>query len=145
MDPVSEILDEKGRQVFTIGPDATVAEAVKKMCAFKVGALLVCDGDQPIATFTERDLMSRVVANEWDPSRTLVRDVMTPEVVCIGPDTETGDAMKLMTRHRCRHLPVVAAGRLVGIVSMGDLVSWTGRAQAAELSMLRDIVTYGQH
>ena len=143
MDPVSEILDEKGREVFTIGPDATVAEAVEKMCAHKVGALLVCNGEQPIATFTERDLMSRVVVNAWDPARTLVRDVMTPDVVWIHPDTEATEAMKLMTRHRTRHLPVMAAGRLVGIVSMGDLVSWMGRSQALELSMLKEIVTYG--
>ena len=134
MDPVSEILDEKGRHVFTVSDDATVTAAVQRMCEHKVGALFICDGDLPIATFTERDLMSRVVVNEWDPQRTLVRDVMTPVPVSIHPDTEAADAMKLMTRHRCRYLPVVAAGRIVGIVSMGDLVSWIGRSQALELS-----------
>lgn len=143
MDPVSNILDEKGRNVFTVRPDATVTEAVLKMCAHKVGALIVCEGDLPIATFTERDLMSRVVVNEWDPQRTLVRDVMTTIVATVAPDTEVTDAMKLMTRHRCRHLAVLASGRMVGVVSMGDLVSWSSRSQAFELSMLRDIVTYG--
>ena len=122
---------------------ATVTEAVQKMCSHKVGALLVCDGDRPVAMFTERDLMSRVVMCDWDPKRTLVRDVMTPDIVTIRPDTDAGEAMKLMTLHRCRHLAIVASGRLVGIVSMGDLVRQAGREQLFELSMLRDAVTYG--
>ena len=143
MNRVSEILDEKGRQVFTIDPGATVTEAVQKMCVHKVGALLVCDGDRPVATFTERDLMSRVVVCDWDPRRTFVRDVMTPDVVSVGPDTDAREAMSLMTLHRCRHLAVVAAGRLVGIISMGDLVRQAGKEQSFELSMLRDAAMYG--
>lgn len=143
MDPVSEILDDKGRDIYSVDAESTVFAAVGQMCEHKVGSLLVCEAGKPVATFTERDLMTRVVLEHRDPERTQVRDVMTPATVTILPSTDVREAMAMMSEHHCRHLPVAVDGRLVGIISIGDLVRWASRVQASENWALKDTITYG--
>ena len=101
----------------------------------------MCDGNRPVGTFTERDLLSRVIRPRRDPVRTLVRDVMTPDVVCVTPDTDLGEAMAVMTERRCRHLPVVVEGRLSGLVSIGDIIRHMSREHEFEIRMLRDFIS----
>ncbi|HPC82511.1 MAG TPA: CBS domain-containing protein [Thermoanaerobaculaceae bacterium] len=140
MDTIESIIDEKGRTVFTIRPQASVTEAVQLMTRRRVGAVLVCEEDRCVGIFTERDLMNRVVLTGRDPAATPVAEVMTPEVACVEPGTTAAEAMAIMTERRCRHLPVVEGGRVVGIVSIGDLVRRESRSQQFEIRMLTDYI-----
>lgn len=140
METVGNILGDKGGQVYKVGPDTTVLHAVQQMCAVRVGAVLVCDGTACSGIFTERDLMARVILNGLDPTTTRVTEVMTPQVACVEPSTPASEAMAIMTERRCRHLPVVEGGEIVGVVSIGDLVRWDSRNQAFELRMLTDYI-----
>jgi CBS domain-containing protein len=145
METMERILQEKGsRQVHTIGPSATVFAAVEAMCAARVGAILICDGERCQGVFSERDLMSRVILAKRDPATTPVSDVMTREVVVVEPDTKASEAMAIMTERRCRHLPVVESGRVVGVVSIGDLVRWNSRHHQFHIRMLTNYIT-GQY
>lgn len=140
METVHEVLRGKGSRVVAASPMDAVLEAVARMCAEHVGSVLVCEGGVPVGTFTERDLMARVVSAGLDPRTTPLGLVMTRDVVCIRPDTEMRTAMAIMTQRRTRHLPVVEEGRVTGIVSIGDLVRAESSDQAFEIRMLRDYV-----
>jgi signal-transduction protein with cAMP-binding, CBS, and nucleotidyltransferase domain len=124
MDTLEWILEHKGREVHVIPPEATVLEAVDAMCRAHIGALLVMRGETLVGIFSERDLMTRVVLAPVDPACTCVGEVMTCEVVCVGSHASPHEAMTLMTNNRVRHLPVVDGRRVVGLVSIGDLVQW---------------------
>jgi CBS domain-containing protein len=141
METVGDILDEKGSRVLTTRPGATVFEAVEEMCRHRVGALMVVEGEHPLGMFSERDLMVRVILAGRDPATTTVGDVMTHAVVCVSRDTRPAEAMAVITGHRCRHLPVVDQGRVVGVVSIGDLVRFFSQNQEYEIQMLRDYVS----
>jgi len=125
MNPIESILENKAHRLFVAAPDDMVVEAVEAMCAAHIGSLLVMEGTTLCGIFCERDLMTRVVLARRDPSLTRVQEVMTRDVVCIAPDLPVRDAMKLITTRRVRHLPVVDRGRIIGLVSIGDLVRWT--------------------
>ncbi|AUX48670.1 inosine-5-monophosphate dehydrogenase [Sorangium cellulosum] len=140
MDSVGEVLNNKGRTVYTISPESTVFEAVQWMCARHVGALLVSIDGSPSGIISERDVMTRVILARRDPAKTLVADVMTREVVCVEPGTPARQAMAVMTERRCRHLPVVEDGRVIGMISIGDLVHWASHEQEAEIKMLTEYV-----
>jgi CBS domain-containing protein len=140
MDTVGAIVTEKGRTVYTIGPRATAFAAVEEMCGRRVGALLVTRDDVPLGIFSERDLMVRVILAKRDPATTPIEEVMTHDVVCVSPETEPAEAMAIMTAKRCRHLPVVEGGHVVGIVSIGDLVRFMSRSQEYEIRLLKDYV-----
>jgi len=140
METVGIILSDKGAEVFSVGADATVLQAVTKMCANRVGAILVCDESACSGIFTERDLMARVTLKGLDPNTTLVGQVMTAEIACVEPSTTASEAMAIMTERRCRHLPVIEGSKIVGVVSIGDLVRWESRNQAFELRMLTDYI-----
>ena len=124
MDRVETILETKGDTIHTTVPEATVIEAVDQMCRLHVGALVVVREESIVGIFSERDLMTRVVLEQRDPSTTHVGEVMTTGVVSVNCDTSTHDAMELMTNERVRHLPVTDGARMVGLVSIGDLVRW---------------------
>jgi len=141
MEPIQAILEQKGREVHVVARDATVLDAVGTMCRAHVGAVLVMEGDQLCGIFSERDLMSRVVLAGKDPATTPVAAVMTADVTSIAPDIPAHDAMALMTNRRVRHLPVAEGRRIVGLVSIGDLVRWTLHDREAEIAHLQDYVS----
>jgi len=141
MDTIAAVLQEKGRTVHTIGPDASVWEAAKSMDSHNVGSLLVVAGDKPVGIFSERDLMRRVVVPGKDPKKVKVREVMSREITVVEPDTRVREAMAIMTERRCRHLPVVEGGKVVGLVSIGDLVRWISRDQEFQIRMLEQYIT----
>jgi CBS domain-containing protein len=123
---VYDILAEKGHDLHTIGEDASVLEATKLMNRHKVGALVVMRGENLSGMFTERDVLTRVVAECKEPGTTKVGQVMTRQVLCCGPDTSIMDARGVMRNKRIRHLPVVARdGKIVGMISIGDLNAWS--------------------
>jgi CBS domain-containing protein len=140
MESIESILDEKGRAVHTAAPDVTVLEAVEKMCAAHVGALIVMHRESIVGVFSERDLIQRVVLARLNPARVQVRDVMTTRVVCTGGKVSPTEAMEVMTRECVRHLPVLHGRRIEGIISMGDLVRWAIRDRDHAVQQLTEYV-----
>lgn len=141
MDTIAAVLREKGSKVYSVAPEATVLEAARAMNAHNVGSLLVVDGDKPVGIFSERDLMRRVVVAGKDPAKVKVREVMSREVWVVEPDTRVKEAMAIMTERRCRHLPVVEKGKVVGLISIGDLVRWISKDQEYQIRMLENYIT----
>ncbi|BCW93337.1 MAG: CBS domain-containing protein [Acidobacteriota bacterium] len=141
MDTIAAVLREKGSKVYTVAPGATVLEAARAMDAHNVGSLLVVDGDKPVGIFSERDLMRRVVVAGKDPAKVKVREVMSRDVWVVEPDTRVKEAMAIMTERRCRHLPVVEKGKVVGLISIGDLVRWISKDQEFQIRMLENYIT----
>jgi len=124
-DLIRDVLDRKGRHVERVPPHATVYEAVELMNERRIGAVLVVEHGQPIGIFTERDVLMRVVARGLDATTTTVAKVMTRDPVTIRSDASVAHAMTVVTQSRCRHLPVIDDDALCGLVSIGDLTSWT--------------------
>jgi len=135
------VLDHKGGVVHHITPSSTVLEAVRKMNQERIGALLVCADDELFGIFTERDLLTRVLDSDRDPAQTRIADVMTSRVVVVSPATTVDEAMAIITEQRCRHLPVMEGGKLVGLVSIGDLTRWMTRKQHFEIQNLVNYIT----
>ncbi len=122
MKTVRSLLQVKGYAVWTIAPDATVYQALRVMADKNVGALLVLEGDELVGIVSERDYARKVALRGKTAHDTLVRDIMSTDVISIHPDQTVEECMALMTDKRIRHLPVVADGRLIGIISIGDVV-----------------------
>lgn len=123
MAQVRDILDRKGRAVATVTPEKTVYQAAVMMNQERIGALVVVEGDEVTGIFTERDILMRVVAAGRDPKATPVAEVMTTSVISCTPSTPVAECKTLMTERRVRHLPVIEAGRLIGIVTSGDTLA----------------------
>lgn len=138
---VGAVLSEKGRQVHSVNGDATVRAAVRAMNEAGIGALLVMKQDDVAGMFTERDVLRRVVDAGRDPNTTRVREVMTHDLVVVAPSTRIEEAMALMTEHRCRHLPVMDNGVLVGMVSIGDMNRWVSMNLESDLQRLTEYIT----
>ena len=141
MTTLENILDSKGHDLHVVAPSDTALHAVQVMCEARVGAVLVMEGRLLAGIFSERDLMTRVVLAGRDPMSCRVREVMTTEAACTAPDATVHDAMVLMTEHRIRHIPVVdEGGRVVGVVSIGDLVSHVAAERENEIERLQEYV-----
>jgi CBS domain-containing protein len=141
MDRLSEILDEKGKDVLQIEGDASVFEAVRRMVEANVGSLLVTEGGEIIGIVTERDYLRRVTLEGRTDKETAVREIMTSPVIVVTPQTTIDECMALMTDRRIRHLPVVDGGEVVGIVSIGDVVKFKSKQQSFEIQYLTDYIT----
>jgi CBS domain-containing protein len=136
--PIDCILDEKAAKVHTAAPDEIVVAAVRLMNAASIGALPVLENGRLVGIFTERDVLVRIIDAKRDPTSIRVREVMTPDPICISRTATVVDAMLLVTENHCRHLPVVEGNRLVGLISVGDLIRWAVRDKDDRLdSMLR--------
>jgi CBS domain-containing protein len=141
MATVREILCVKGPKVHFVCPDATVLEAAQLMNEHKIGSLAVMDGEPLAGIITERDILSRVVAQRLDPSETRVRDVMTTEVVCGRPYTTIEEARGVMKNRRLRHLPIVDDdNRLCGMISIGDLNAHETNSKEMTIHMLEEYI-----
>jgi CBS domain-containing protein len=140
MSHVAEILTEKGRRVLQIDADASVLEAVERMVEENVGSLLVTEGGDVAGILTERDYMRRVAVEGRTDRETAVREIMSTPLIVVTPQTSIDECMALMTNKRIRHLPVIDAGELAGIISIGDLVKFQSRQQSYELQFLHDYI-----
>jgi len=138
---VAKILGEKGREVVEIGSEATVFDAVKLMVDENVGAVLVTHDGEISGIFTERDYLRRIAVEGRTSRETQVRDVMSSPVVAVTPETSVDEAMAIMTDRRIRHVPVVDSGRVVGVVSIGDLVKFQSAQQSFQIQYLNDYIT----
>jgi CBS domain-containing protein len=143
MPTVQTILDAKGPAVHSIEPHVTVLAATQRMNAQRIGALVVTDGGRVAGMFTERDVL-RVVGEQRDPAKLLVRDVMSTPVACCEPGMSIDDARGVMKNRRIRHLPVVnAAGKLLGMISIGDLNALEVNGQQTTIHLLHEYL-YGR-
>lgn len=139
---ISEILRAKGPWVLTIGEEATVFEAISEMEKKRVGAIIVVDAeDEMTGIFTERDYLRRIVLHGRTSRSTRLGDVMTTDVFCVQPGYSVGECLATMTEKKCRHLPVVDDGKLVGIISIGDCVKKISEEAQAQVRFLTDYVT----
>ena len=140
---VAEILKDKGEAVFTIAPEATVAEASGLLADKGVGALIVCEGDQVVGVLSERDIVRAIARDGRESLERAVADYMTGEVVFAAP-TETIDIlMARMTDRRIRHLPVLREKRLAGVISIGDVVKCKIAEATNEAETLKAYIVSG--
>jgi CBS domain-containing protein len=119
---VQQLLDQKPRAIYSIGPEEPVLAAIKKMAEHHIGALVVMSGDKLVGIMSERDYARKVVLLGRSSTETRVDAIMTAKVVTVIAKQDAHDCMRLMTDMRIRHLPVVAGDRVVGVLSIGDLV-----------------------
>jgi len=140
---ISAILDRKGRNVFSVTPNVSVAAAVAEMNHHRVGSIIVLDGGRLVGIFTERDVLRRVVGAGLDPNSALVSEVMTTGVITISPDATVEGTMKIFTEKRCRHLPVIDGDRLAGTISIGDVTRWMADHHRAEAEHLKNYIAGG--
>lgn len=138
---VNSILANKGSDVWSIAPDATVFEAIHLMAEKNVGALPVVQNDQLVGIISERDYTRKVILQGKSSKDTPVRDIMTQRLVTADPDDRVSDCMQRITENRVRHLPVLEGNKLVGILSIGDLLAWLIAAQRNAIDNLERYVT----
>lgn len=137
MRQVRHLLEAKGDAIFSIAPDAPVLDAIRQMAERGVGALLVLRGDALAGIVTERDYARKVILKGHSSRETPVSDIMTPAPTSVSPATTVEECMRLCTQLRVRHLPVLDGNRLVGVVSIGDLVKAVIDDQAVEIDHLQ--------
>lgn len=126
--------------VWTISPDATVFEALQILAEKNVGALLVVENDKPVGIISERDYARKVILHGRHSKDTLVKDIISKDLITVSPDQSVEDAMRLMTNHRVRHLPVIKDGKIIGIVSIGDLVNYIIKAQDQMIKQMENYI-----
>ncbi len=141
MNPVSKILGEKTGELLKIDGGASVIDAVKTMVGANVGSLLVTEDDEIVGIVTERDYLRRVALEGRDENEAAVREIMSGPLVVVGLDTSIEECMALMTERRIRHLPVVDEEKVVGLVSIGDLVKFQSKQQSFEIQYLTNYIT----
>jgi len=139
-DTIGMVLKGKGQNVWSLGPDARVYDAVEMMANKHVGALLVISDGKLVGIISERDYARKVVLQERSSKQTLVKEIMTSPVVVVRPDHTVEDCMRFMTDNRIRHLPVVENQKVLGVVSIGDLVKWVVSAQAETIDQLQHYI-----
>lgn len=137
MRTVRQLLEAKAPEVYSIGPDAPVLDAVRLMAEKHIGALLVMQEQNLVGILSERDYARKVILRGRSSRDTPVRDIMTADVVTVGPNETSDHCMQVVTERRVRHLPVIESGRVVGVVSIGDLVKAVIEDQQLELDQLQ--------
>jgi len=144
MATVQKILDHKGAAVVTCPPTATVLESARIMNEHGIGSVVVVDGGQVVGIFTERDVLRRVVASQQDPATTRLLDVMTTPVISCEPGTDVHECRAIVTARRIRHLPVVQGGKLLGVITSGDILAQQLREQQEALDYLNSWASGGR-
>jgi CBS domain-containing protein len=140
MKQIAELIE--GRPLYRISIGDKVRDAARRMSEWNIGAVAVLDDERLAGVFSERDLMARVVAKGLDPDSTAVSTVMTRDLVVASPEDEFDDAIQKMHSIGSRHLPVVEDGKLIGMISLRDLLEVDDAAQRQKATFLRELVTY---
>jgi len=140
-DPVGSIIKNKGQQIWSVKPEATVYTAIEMMADKGVGALLVIVDDKLTGIISERDYARKVILKGRSSKDTLVEEIMTSPVISAPPQQTVDECMALMTNRRFRHLPVVDGERVLGVVSIGDLVKWIISQQEETIQQLENYIT----
>jgi CBS domain-containing protein len=141
---VADILNTKGSEVYRITPDALVFDAVSALAARNVGALLVVDGDELVGIISERDYRNKVILRGRTSKETQVKEIMTSELIWVGPEESVERCLNIMTRQRIRHLPVLGEDhKILGIISIGDLVKSVIEEKETEIGELKKYIWGG--
>lgn len=143
MKTVKEILRSKEGSIFSIAPNATVLSAIETIAEKNIGALLVMEGDKLVGVFTERDYARKVILAGKSSIKTLVKDIMTQQVLVVQPETTIEECMALMIDNAVRYLPVMEGGRVVGVISMGNVVKTIISEQHFEIKNLQQYIMQG--
>ena len=138
---VSDILESKGREVWAVKPDDTVFDSLQLMAEKEIGALLVMEGDRLVGIVTERDYARKVILEGKSSKSSSVAEVMTNRVLCVTPERTIDECMALMTDKRARHLPVLDHKRVVGVISIGDLVKTLINEQKVLIDQLQHYIS----
>jgi CBS domain-containing protein len=138
---ICEIINNKGGNVWSISPDATVYQAIQMMSEKNIGALLVIDKGKLVGIVSERDYTRKVALKGKQSKQTAVREIISGNVIHVTPAHTVEDCMRLMTEHRIRHLPVLDGSEIRGIVSIGDLVNWIISAQTTAIYQLQTYIS----
>ncbi|MFZ1074721.1 MAG: CBS domain-containing protein [Verrucomicrobiia bacterium] len=141
--PISTLLHHKPAALWSIEPEATVFEAIKLMAEKNIGSLLVMSGGRLAGVFTERDYSRKIALQGKSSKDTRVRQIISSQIVSVTPQHSIEDCMKLMTENRVRHLPVMEGEKVVGLVSIGDLVNWIISAQNATIAQMEQYIAGG--
>ncbi|MDD8020052.1 MAG: CBS domain-containing protein [Acidobacteriota bacterium] len=137
---VKQILEEKGHEVWTISPEATVYDALKVMADKDIGALIVVENDQVVGIISERDYARKVMLKGKSSLDTPVKGIMSTEIYYVGPEVTAEECMALMTEKRIRHLPVMDKGKLTGVISIGDAVKSIISTQKVTIEHLQNYI-----
>jgi CBS domain-containing protein len=138
--PVSSLLHHKGSAVWHVQPDALVFDAIKLMAEKNIGALPVMSHGMLVGIFTERDYTRKIALMGKSSKETCVLEVLSGEVICVSPNDSVEECMRLMTEHRIRHLPVMEGEKVLGIISIGDLVNWIISAQNSTIEQMEQYI-----
>ena len=138
---VGELLQNKGNKVWAVGPNSTALEALKLMAEMNIGVVLVMEQEKALGIFSERDYARKVVLKGKSSSTTPISEIMTQDIVYVSPDQRVKDCMALMTAKRIRHLPVREGGKIVGVISIGDLVKQIISEQESTIQELEKYIT----
>ena len=141
---VGALLQSKGTQVYSVTPETKVIDAIRMMAEKNVGALVVLADDQVVGIFSERDYTRKVVLHGKSSKDIQVRELLSSPVISASPGTSVEECMRLMTTYRVRHLPILEGEKLVGVISIGDLVNWTISAQSTAIHQLQNYIA-GQY
>jgi len=141
MHQVRHLLESKGNAVYAIPPEAPVLDAIRQMAERRVGALVVMKGEALAGIVSERDYARKVILQGRSSAQTAVADIMSGDPLTISPETDVFDCMRLCTERRVRHLPVVEGERVVGVISIGDLVKAVIDEQAEQIEQLQRYIT----
>lgn len=141
MASVKQLLQGKGHDVWSIGPEASVYDAIAKMAQEEVGALVVLEGESLIGVVSERDYARKVVLQGRSSRDTKIKDIMTTRVAYARPDQSVEDCMAMMTEKRIRHLPVMDGDKLLGVISIGDLVKFIIEEQKHVIEQLEQYIS----
>ena len=142
VDTIAGILGRKGREIWSIAPDATVYDAIALMAEKRIGAVLVVSGTMLAGILSERDYARKVILQGRSSKETRVEEIMTASLVTVSSDHTVETCMKIMTQNRIRHLPVLDRGQLVGVVSIGDLVNAVIADQAHTIDQLQTYISH---
>lgn len=137
---ISDILSQKGGSTWEISPNATVFEAIQMMAAKNIGALLVMEDRKLVGIISERDYTRKVALKGKSSKETPVREIVTDKVITATPRHTVEDCMRMMTENRVRHLPVVDGGKILGVVSIGDLVNSIISSQHSTIQQLETYI-----
>jgi CBS domain-containing protein len=140
---ISAILSQKSADVFSISPDATVFEAVEMMANKNVGALLVMEAEKLVGLISERDYTRKVMLRGKRSRDSKVSEIMSSNLTVIPPNEPVEQCLRLMTEKRFRHLPVVDGDKVIGVISIGDLVKWVISCQSATIAHLESYISGG--
>src|SRR6266436_133412 len=138
---IGEILHQKGNTVWTVSPEIMVFDAIQLMADKNIGALLVTEGDKLVGIISERDYTRKVALKGKSSKQTAVREIISGQIINVRPDNTIEECMRLMTEHRVRHLPVLEDGKIVGVISIGDLVNWIISAQSSTIHQLQTYIS----